>query len=232
MPDEPFVSFFDPSSDGDVPTCDVIVNSARNDDQFVMRRAMSLDVVHCFQSLWMGSDAGFEKQVPAWAWEGPAQYIHLESFPPITNPDALSWQVYFSTPEDPLFVRSYDAIGFYAQALKARRGPVDRLPGGAHRRGRCGALRAGGRDFGPLPWTAGPPGSRGSRSGAGIGTSMGPAIHRPISRRRARRFSVSNGSDTAVSEDAYTNGVYVLDSGADIVEVHGTGHLRIGDGTI
>ena len=114
---------------------------------------------------------------------------------------------------------------------RGRRGPVDRLPGGAHRRGRCGALRAGGHDFGPLP---GQLGLR-ARAGPGAGGDWdfdGPGHPSADLQAPSTPISVSNGSNTAVSEDAYTNGVYVLDSGADIVEVHGTGHLRIGDGTV
>jgi len=86
MPDEPFVTFFNPTAGaGGVEQCDVIVNSAHNDDRFVMRRAMTLDIVHCFQSRALGTEAGFAKQVPAWAWEGPAQFINLASLPDVTH---------------------------------------------------------------------------------------------------------------------------------------------------
>jgi hypothetical protein len=109
------ISFFNATFEGDeLANCDVFVNTATgNVDRFATRRALALDVVHCYQTWSMGFESN-PGEVPAWAWEGPAEYILLETFPAQAE-DADAWQSYIMAPDDPLFGRAYDAVGYYAQ---------------------------------------------------------------------------------------------------------------------
>jgi len=229
---EPFVTFFNPTSGpGGVASCDVFLNRATaNVDRFVTRRALSLDVVHCFQSYAMGSEAGMEGRVPGWAWEGPAEYVLLEQWPPIDS-DVQAWMVYLTNPEDSLFVRTYDAVGYYAQAFwsgtdltsafRAVLTDVDDaerfalagttsnafLDSWASGLARKGWSRAW--DFGssglPSPTMAPPP--------------MGA-------------IAVSNGALEAYSQEPYTNALFALHSEADLLLVETAGRVRIGDGNV
>lgn len=232
---EPWLTFFIPiAGPAGVQSCDVIVNGAHNNDRFAIRRSLTLDIVHCLQSGVLGSEAGFFKQVPAWAWEGPAEYINLEQWPPQPS-DAVEWFRYFETPALPLFERAYDAVGYYAQAsaagvdlglaFKAVLTDADQptrfalagtdtdgfLDTWASRLARISAW--------PRTWWFDGPGI------AGITNSP------ERMQATAIPITVSNGSNEAFSADPYTNGLYVLISGADIVLVEATGHARIGDGS-
>ena len=64
----------------------------------------------------LGNDAGFDGDVPDWAWNGPAESIVLSLWPPLTANDSLAWTRYLTLPDFPLTRRSYDAIGLFAQA--------------------------------------------------------------------------------------------------------------------
>lgn len=230
-PGEPYVTFFNPTlGEGGVDACDVIVNLATaNVDRFKTRRAVSLDVVHCFQSYALGSEAGFLGQVPAWAWEGPAEYILLEEWPP-TDADGLAWLVYLTTPDDSLFERSYDAIGYYAQAATAG---VDLSQ----------AFRAVLTDVDnperfALAGTAASPFLDGWASGlaqaewGGAWTFFGPGLPSGAVQAPSDPIAVQNGSNEAVAQEAYTNHLYVVDSSADLVRVDVNGRARISDGTV
>jgi hypothetical protein len=191
---------------------------------------MTLDIVHCFQSRTLGTEAGFEKQVPAWAWEGPAEFINLEAWPGITQSDAISWLLYFGSPEDSLFVRSYDAIGFYSQlrqsggdlsmAFRAVLTDVD----DPERFALTGATSNAFLDT----WASGLAHSNWD----GAWTFDGPGIPDGSVQAPKTSMGVANGSNEAVSQDAYTNELYFVDSDADIVQIDMNGRGRVGDGAV
>ena len=230
--DPGFITFFNPiAGAGGVSGCDVILNTDTYDlDRFATRRGLTLDIVHCFQSWKLGSDAGLGGGEPGWAWEGPAEYILREIWPAVSG-DAQAWPRYLTQPDLSLFARTYDAIGYYAQA------------------------RAAGLDLGTV-FTAvltdgdGP----GRFAAAGTATSTfldtwasqlsatgwndrwifdGPGILGPSDAAPQRDpMDIGVGSVEAISQEPYSNHVYAVQSTADVVEIDVVGHARLGDGIL
>ena len=233
-PSEAFVTFFNPMfGPGGFEKCDVIVNSAHADlGLSQIGRPLTLDVVHCFQSWRMGSEQGFDGNVPAWAWEGPAEYIMLEAWP-TQEDDALYWATYILLPDVPLFERAYDAYAYYAQArdagvdLGAAFVAVLTDVDDPERFALAGTtsnqfldkwaselIRSSRGDWGP-DWTFVAPGPYGAS----------PTVP-------TQAMSVANGSLEAFSQAAYSNHIFALNSAADIVKVDAFGRARVGDGTV
>ena len=231
-PNEPYLTFFNPNSGTNgVQRCQVIVNYAHaNDNRFRTRRALTLDIVHCLQSWVLGNESGAEGQVPGWAWEGPAEYIVLELWP-LTESDGLAWLIYLTSPEDSLFERTYDAIGYYAQAFeagvslgaafKAVLTDVDN----PERFALAGTTSNEFLD----KWA-----SELSREGWGAAWDFsGPGIAYPAQAPPPRTtISVSNGSTEAFSQAAYSNQLLAMNSSADIVIVEVNGRARLGNGDV
>jgi hypothetical protein len=232
-PGQSFLTFFNPTfGSGGFEKCDVFVNSAHaNLGLSEIGRPLTLDVIHCFQSWRMGDEQGFDGNVPAWAWEGPAEYIMLEAWP-TQEDDALYWATYILLPDVPLFERAYDAFGYYAQArdagvdLGAAFLAVLTDVDDSERFALAGTtsnqfldkwaselVRSQG-DWGP-DWIFVPPGFGGAT----------PPV--PM-----QALSVANGNVEAFSQAAYSNHIFALHSAADIVSVQAMGRARIGNGTV
>jgi hypothetical protein len=231
-PDWNFLTLFVPTILPGKFDCKVFVNRAHATNVATTNRAMTLDIVHCYQSWRMGTDEGFDGTVPAWAWEGVAAYIMLEALP-TQEDDFLYWATYLLLPDVSLFERSYDAMGVYAQAREAGvdLGPafvsvladVDNperfaLAGLAssamldkwaseHLRTRFG-------DWGPN-WEF-----------------LGPGLYSYDIKTAVQPMTVTNGSEEAFSQDAYSNFLFSVNSAADIVKVEAFGRVRIGDGSV
>jgi hypothetical protein len=152
----------------------------------------------------------------------------LEEWPP-TETDGLAWSVYFTNPDAPLFGRSYDAIGYYAQAFgagvdlaaafRAVLTDVDNperfaLAGTASNR----FLDSWAPGLAQADW-----GGDWIFSGPGFPTNRPQAPGDPI--------VVDHGSNEAVSQPPYSNHLYVIDARADLVRMEFSGRARVGDGT-
>lgn len=225
-PDDPFITFFIPNSGG----CDVFLNTATADvDRFMTRRSMTLDIVHCYQSWFMGSDAGFDGDVPAWAWNGPAEYLVLSIWPPTTEYDNLSWSRYLTSPDLPLTRRSYDAIGFFAQARDKHLDPAAAFKAvltegdDAARFAAMGATAPAFLDA----WASGL-----ARTWTGDWIFDGPGIPGTSVDAPREPLAMANDGVEAISQPAYSNHLYALHSTADILEFDLAGHGRLGDGTV
>lgn len=231
-PNEPFVSFFNPiSGPGGVEQCEIFVNARSGLGLRDIGRPLTLDVVHCFQSWRMGTEQGFDGSVPAWAWEGPAEYIMLEAWP-TQEDDALYWATYLLLPDVPLFERSYDAVGYWAQAWEAGVDLSDAFVAvlsdvdNPERFALAGTATSAFLDkwaSEQVRWSRGDWGPDWGFLGPGMSTTRMHAPEQPM--------SVGVGSLEAFSQEAYTNHLFAVGVTADIVQIAASGRARIGDGT-
>ena len=232
-PGEPYMSFFNPTfGPGGFEKCDVHVNSATAGNLSLAGRSITLDMVHCFQSWRSGSEQGFDGNVPAWAWDGPAEYIMLESWP-TQEDDVLYWATYLLLPDVSLFERSYDAVGYYAQAfdagidLSAAFVAVLTDVDNPERFALAGTtsnafldkwsaehLRTARGEWGP-EWEF-----------------LGPGLPNYDTKTPMQGMTVANGSLEAFSQEAYSNHLFAVHSTADIVKVEAMGRVRVGDGIV
>jgi hypothetical protein len=233
-PNEPFVTFFNPVfGPSGFEKCDVHVNRARAaDDRGLTGRALTLDVVHCYQSWKLGTDQGFDGNVPAWAWEGPAEYMMLDTFPPQLD-DIQWWATYLLLPDVPLFERSYDAVGAYAQAFDAGVDLGEAFTAvltdvdNAERFALAGLasnafldkwasehLRNANGEWGP-DWEF-----------------LSPGVTSYALRTPQQTMRIGVGGNEVFSQDAYSNHLYALTSTADVIRITSNGRVRIGDGEV
>ncbi|HET9613453.1 MAG TPA: hypothetical protein VFP22_01470, partial [Candidatus Limnocylindrales bacterium] len=226
-PTQSVMSYYRPNHIG----CDVLVNQATAEaDLISARRSLSLDLVHCFQNVFMAHYDVVPDNAPAWTWDGPAEFILLERWPPF-DPDVADWQRYLGQPDLPLFQRGEDAVGFYAQAraegldLATVFQTVLADTGDESRFAAAGTaspafLDAWASELAQTYWTR-------------DWGFDGPGIPPPSSASAPRQsLAVANNVTEAISQAAYSNHLYALHSGADVVEVGLAGHARIGDGTV
>jgi hypothetical protein len=230
----PWLSFFNPTfGPAGFEKCDVFVNEdTAGGNLGATGRSITLDAVHCFQSWKMGSEQGFDGNVPAWAWDGPAEYISLGSWP-TQEDDVLYLATYFLLPDVSLFERANDAAAYYAQAWEAgvdlnaafvavltdvddaQRFALAGTKSGAFLDKWASELARSARgDWGP-DWNVVLP-----------GTDLS-SVRAPL-----QGMSVAHGSLEAFSQDAYTNHVFAMHSDADIVSVEAMGRARVGDGVV
>ena len=227
-PDALFITYSMPALDG----CDVVVNLSRADvDRFQTRRALTIDIVHCYQGWFLGNDPGRIAAVPAWAFDGPAEFTSLELWPPFDE-DAAAWARYLTKPDVSLFARGDDAVGFFAQADRrplphatAFKTVLAEAAGGEA--GQFAAMGTATPDFldswaselSRLPW----PGPW-DFSGPGFPDASVAAPREPL--------AIAKDVSAPISQAPYSNHLFAVHSTADIVEVNLDGHGRIGDGTV
>jgi hypothetical protein len=226
-PSQSVMTYYRPNHIG----CDVLVNQATAESDLISaRRALSLDLVHCFQNVFLGHFDVVADDTPAWAWDGPAEFILLERWPPFDT-DVADWHRYFAQPDLPLFERGEDAVGFYAQArahgldlatvfqavLKGTDDPARFAATGAATPEFEDAWASGlARTYWGAAWGFDGPGLPGLDAASNRGESI----------------AMASGATEAVNQPAYTNHVDAIHSTADIVEIDLAGHARLGDGTI
>jgi hypothetical protein len=227
----PFTTFHDATFGTEFEKCDVFVNVATADlDRFATRRALTFDVVHCFQTWKLGKDT-LPGAVPGWAWEGPAQYVAASSWP-LFDEDRAAWFRYIEQPDLSLFARTYDAIGFYAQLFWAGIDEWEAMRAVLIEADNETRFTASGANTGAFldQWA-----STLARVQVDWGrawTFDGPGIPGRDVRTPMQPMQVSNGSLEAISQDAYSNHLFALDSTADLVRVQLIGRPRLSDGTV
>jgi len=230
--DGPFMTFWVPVWDGGYH-CYAYVNlpSAKL-NRHAAYRYLAVDVAHCYQSYVLGTEQGYTRDVPGWAWEGPAYYVSSTMLPSDES-DLIPWNRYLLQPDLRLFSRTYDAIGFYEQlaymgvnlpaAMKAVLTDVDNPErfalAGATVNEFLDAWAPGIAQEPPWPhdWHF-------------VGPSMDPFITKVKGAREP--ITVSNGSRKEVRQESYSNHLFATVSSADIVIFEFFGRVRVSDGTV
>jgi hypothetical protein len=156
----------------------------------------------------------------------------LEAWP-VQEDDALYWATYLLLPDVPLFERAYDAYAYYAQAREAG---VDlgsafvAVLTDVDNPERFALAGTTSNEFLDkwaselIRW------ARGDWGPDWMFLAPGPAGPTPTAPEQA--MSVANGSVEGLSQDAYSNHLFAMDSEADIVIVEAFGRARVGDGTV
>jgi len=227
QPDWNFVSFYVPTPGSASFTCKVFVNSAFATSIAATNRSVTLDITHCYQSWILGTDQGFDGDVPAWAWEGPAEYIMLETLP-AQEDDVLWWATYLLLPDVSLFERSYDAVGYYEQAWDAGVDLGDAFKAVLTDVDNPERFALAGTAMNEFldEWASGHVLDVGwNDDWHFIGPGQPGGVIPP-----RQSMSISNGSLEAYSQDAYSNHLFAATSTADIVKVEVMGRARVGDG--
>ncbi len=198
-------------------------------EEAVVRATMAHEVFHCFQFDWEHSHGGL-KDLPAWIKEGQAEWVGETVGGPSSQGGAW-WGTYLYTTDVALWARGYDAIGFYqhlqeegidpwsifdpmlAAATTASAGQVN-----------SDAYKAADAtdDTFQDTWA----------SGIFREPSMGAAWNATspwytTANTAPKHQLVSNGSVDTLTADVVVNQDWSLFSTADIVEIDGTGHVRL-----
>jgi hypothetical protein len=184
------------------------------------------EVFHCFQAAAIQPRLKY-LLAPDWYQEGGAEWV---SYVIAGAPqDTGFWTRYVDNPHKPLFARTYDAVGFWADLDATGIDPWPRWKAiwAAYDNEPAWVATGGEADRFLDSWASG--WFRDPARGPDW-EMTGPGI--PPGRNVLESVSVSNGSSAAVQADPYTNAQYNANSGADVFVVTGTGHIRISDRTI
>jgi hypothetical protein len=83
---------------------------------------------HCFQATKVPLALYNSATAPSWIFEGQAEWVGGEiAGDPQTTYARDWWRLYLMTPGQPLFERTYDALGFYAHMQESSLGPWQRF---------------------------------------------------------------------------------------------------------
>ncbi|HEY2915987.1 MAG TPA: hypothetical protein VGI98_02115 [Candidatus Limnocylindrales bacterium] len=237
-----FRTFLDFGGQGD--TCELYVSTSAW-DAAETRRALTFDVVHCFQEGFERAAAQQEHRDFAiggegiWSTFGAAEFIASTLWPP-TAADTQAWLRYLLTPDIALFDRQEDAVGYYAQAKDDGLDMAEVLQGVLFdpSGGELQASSATAPDRFAGAGTATPTflqawASELSQTGWGPDWAIGAGWPTPAGVETPRDpLSISVGSTEVVDQAAYSNHLYAVGSQADIVEFDFEGYARVGDGHV
>ena len=188
---------------------------------------------HCFED-------DINPDTNPWIAEGQSEWVGEEVAGPSTIVSAQEWKQYLQHPEIPLFNRDYDAIGFYAHLNESCINPwmildaMLRAAKGGDRKAYDAATShctSGSAEPFLDSWASG---LFRDPSRSYEWDAPGPAIpDASLVHTAPHGIALSNGhSAPPVSAPPFTNGIYTLVSGADIVQVAATGHARLSDGNL
>jgi hypothetical protein len=184
------------------------------------------EVFHCFQAAAIQPRLTY-LLAPDWYQEGGAEWV---SYVIAGAPqDTGFWTRYVDNPHKPLFARTYDAVGFWADLDATGIDPWPRWKAiwAAYDNEPAWVATGGEADRFLDSWASG--WFRDPARGADW-EMTGPGI--PPGRNVLESVSVSNGASATVQADPYTNAEYNANSAADVFVITGTGHIRISDRNI
>jgi hypothetical protein len=208
--------------------CVVSVNPKHSLSGDTLEMVVAHEVWHCFEAQIVGLDQFFSKIYPrSWIREGEAEWVGY-ALRPQAQPDDF-WEDYIDSPRQPLFARSYDAIGFYSHLADTGTDPWQALVPILQAGSDPDAFAAAGATSDRFldTWASArfqnpSLGRNWLLAGPGLQTATGS---------EPQRLQVANAQSASFSAPAYANGVFQLVSSADItiVAVRGGGHVRLGD---
>jgi hypothetical protein len=196
----------------------LLVNAS---DPAVVKATMAHELFHCFQYDWFDQHGGYRK-LPDWIIEGQAEWAGENAGGP-SNAGRDWWGTYLISPEDRLWQRSYDAVGFYQHMAEEGVDPWQHFDAMLAATDNVGAFQAAGanadvfedtwssgffRDAGLGPWNA-----------AGPWTLTAKAV--------PHQLSITIGDSKDLAANAVTDQDWVVTSYADVLEVHAHGHVRM-----
>jgi hypothetical protein len=184
------------------------------------------EAFHCFQAANFSNTITY-RLAPDWWQEGGAEWVSYD----VVGPPQLTnfWRPYVDNPHKPLFQRTYDGVGFWADLVATGIDPWPRWKQifAAYSNEPAWLASGGESDRFLDSWASG--WFRDPARGADW-EMTGPGI--PEGGNVLESVSVSNGSSEGVQADPYTNAQYSAHSTADVFVMTGNGHIRISDRTI
>lgn len=185
------------------------------------------EMIHCFQAAFYPDEATYHAAAQ-WALEGSAEWASAS----LVGPDQLEsqlWPRYLGQPGEPLFKRTYDAIGFYAQLDQAGHSPwaaFREMWGATGNAAQYAAIGGTSADF-LDQWASGL--TRKTTFGAAW-DATGPGITDDSAPQTPLR--VGDAAPAPVAAKPYTEKVYALAANTDLIDVAITGHARLADGSV
>ena len=196
------------------------------DDPLNMLLTAAHETFHCFQAAAINNKQRYYA-APDWYLEGGAEWV---SYVIAGAPqDGGFWDDYVDDPAIPLFQRTYDGLGFFADLAATGIDPWDKWKAMWSGYTNEAAWTASGAEADAFldSWSSG-----WFRDPArGVDWDMtGPGI--PPSEATPGQLSVGNGTNASFTAPAYANSQYKATSAADVIVITGTGHVRISDGSV
>ncbi len=213
--------------------CQIHVNpNLRTDpsfDETAVRGALAHEMFHCFQFATLGWKIPGAVGVPNWVTEGQATWVG-EAVVGGSTIGRDWWATYLVSPNQSLWSRSYDAVGFFFHMQELGFAPwlhVDAMLHASDNPERFRAARAHEDDFLDT-WASGL-----LRKPILVG---GPdwnavALYETTMGAPTDQITLSVGSSSPVLAGVVRNAVYLVRSQAEVVEVRIAGHARLHTGS-
>ncbi len=198
-------------------------------EEAVVQATMAHELFHCFQFDWENQHGGLV-DLPAWIKEGQAEWVGETVGGPSSQGSGW-WGTYLNTPNTPLWARGYDAIGFYQHLEEEQIDPwsifdamlaaaTTASPGQADSDAYKAALAT--QDAFQDTWASG------LFRDASLGDAWNATSPWPVNKSAPpQKLSVGDGSVNSLSAGQVLNQDWAATSSADVVEIDGTGHVRL-----
>ncbi|MFO0728964.1 MAG: hypothetical protein U1E65_34610 [Myxococcota bacterium] len=226
---------------GDAPAvaCEIHMEPeifATSDDQIA--QSLAHEALHCFQmEVITVNQYAVAYKNSKWVIEGAPWYgavdVAYDKFFVLGTFAPQTWTTYVEHPEQPLFSRSYDAIGFYAE-LQRKGVDVWRKMDDQLRAVVSGDVAAyetvGGTDEGFLNAWAASYFRISGRPGFSEDWDMSGRALPDDARFTVTPVPIGDGDSASFNAPPYTNTPVALDLAADVVQLGTIGHVRLHDG--
>jgi hypothetical protein len=204
--------------------CDIHVHPllVSSNDPAVVKATMAHEVFHCFQNDWFDKHGGF-RALPKWIIEGQAEWAG-EIVGGASSAGKNWWGTYLTTPEERLYQRTYDAIGFYQHLAEEGIDPWQHFDAMLATGGNDDAYKAAGAASDTFldTWASGF--YRDSNLGAPW-YADGPWTLSAHAQPHEKTIGTGDSADLAAS--VVTDQDWTITSATDVLEVRMTGHVRM-----
>ncbi len=223
--------------EGQPALCPIFLKQSvfQNPNDYAADFILAHEVMHCFQADILG-DVYVLDTSPGWIIEGQAEWAGLTYADQASSGiDAIAgewWQQWFdyNNRQTPLFQRSYDAVGYYSLLDKAGVSPWDVFTPMLQKvQNNLAAYQVGASQAGETlldDWAAG------NELDPSLGMDWnltGPGINRIALQTNIPAIIMGNGDMQMLNAAPFTDTNVDITSQADVLEVAGTGHIRLID---
>ncbi len=187
------------------------------------------EVWHCFESTL--TDRATMATNPAWVTEGEAAWVAeaITGGAGAPPPEVEHWGQYINDPGKPLFARSYDAVGFYAQLVHNNIDPWTVLDKMVTAGGSDGALQLSGATANSFADRWGSSWFRDSKPNNDWAMTDGYGIPSVADRATPQSIEIADGAEGTVSAVRNSGGIASVHTTAFVTHIEVSGVGRIAD---
>ena len=191
-------------------------------DPAVVNATMAHEIFHCFQNDWFDKNGGWRKLAP-WIIEGQAEWAGEN----VAGPSSAGrnwWGTYLTSPEERLWQRAYDAVGFYQHMAEQNINPWQHFDAMLGATDNVGAFQAAGANADTYEDTW----ASGFYRDANLGApwaATGPWELK--AKATPHDLTIANGDSKDWSASVVTDQDWTVASLADVLEVRMKGHVRM-----